>query len=683
MKRILPLITGLLLVVSTAFAHEGLRHLMPVPQKIVVHSGSFIIDSTFKIFVEGPASGRINSYATQFLNRLRNRTGLFMQQPVINDSERGPQNAPCVFRYQATAGYPLQLGEDESYELDIRSGNIRLSAKNDLGILRGMETLYQLLSINASGYYFPDVSISDSPRFPWRGLMIDVSRHFLPVDAIKRNLRAMAAMKMNVFHWHLADDQGFRVESKTFPKLHEMGSDGLYFTQNQITDIIKYADNLGIRVIPEFDVPGHSTAWFVGYPEYASAPGPYSIERNWGVFDPTFNPAEEKTYQFFDVLFREMCELFPDAYFHIGGDENNGKQWDANPEIQEFMKKNSLKDNHELQAYFNKRLLDILTKNNKKMIGWDEILEPSMPTNIVIQSWRGRKSLIEAAQKGYMGLLSNGYYIDLIQSAEFHYLNDPIGEDSPLNDKQKKLILGGEATSWAELVTDETVDSRIWPRTAAIAERFWSDASVRDVNDMYRRLDYISYLLEDAGTLHLKNYEMMLRRITNNQDISGLMLLCNLLEPVKIYTRHSQGKKYTSFSPYSRIVDAARPESMCSRDFKIAVEKFIENSRANAPEPLKNQLSTWMNLPLRLQGIFDNSPIAAEIKPHAQNLEKLADFALQAIKSIEGNTSLVKDVYEKGMGLIALAKKPVAQTELMIIPAIEKLLNAAAGKKIK
>ncbi|CAG1770768.1 partial hexosaminidase, partial [uncultured bacterium] len=356
MKITIPCIIGLLLMVSSSFAHEGLKHLMPMPQKIVVHAGSFQLDSSFQIRIDGPVSGRINSYATQFLNRLRNRTGLFMQQPVVNDSERGPNNATCVFSYTATPGFPLQLGEDESYVLTVQSGLIKLTAKNDLGILRGMETLYQLLSINASGYYFPNVTITDAPRFPWRGLMLDVSRHFLPVDAVKRNLRAMASMKMNVLHWHLADDQGFRVESKTFPKLHEMGSDGLFFTQNQITDIIRYADELGIRVIPEFDVPGHSTAWFVGYPEYASAPGPYKIERNWGIFDPTFNPAKEETYQFFDILFTEMCNLFPDAYFHIGGDENNGKQWNANSDIQDFMKKNAIRDNHELQAYFNKRL---------------------------------------------------------------------------------------------------------------------------------------------------------------------------------------------------------------------------------------------------------------------------------------------------------------------------------------
>ena len=180
----------------------------------------------------------------------------------------------------------------------------------------------------------PAISIDDSPRFPWRGLMIDVSRHFIPLDVLKRNLDGMAAVKLNVFHWHLSDNQGFRVESKKFPKLHELGSDGLYYTQDEVRDLIAYARERGIRVVPEFDMPGHSTAWFVGYPELASGPGPYEIERKWGVFDPAMDPTREETYKFLDEFIGEMARLFPDQFFHIGGDEVNGKQWDANPKIQ-------------------------------------------------------------------------------------------------------------------------------------------------------------------------------------------------------------------------------------------------------------------------------------------------------------------------------------------------------------
>jgi hexosaminidase len=304
------------------------------------------------------------------------------------------------------------------------------------------------------------------------------------MEVILRNIDAMAMVKLNVLHLHLSEDQGFRVESKAFPKLHSMGSNGDYFTQEQIKYIIQYASDRGIRVVPEFDMPGHATSWFVGYPELASAPGPYVVEKKFGEFDPTMDPIKKQTYKFLKKFLAEMCELFPDEYFHIGGDENNGKQWDANPQIQSFMHKEELRNNHELQNYFNRKVLSILQRNGKKMIGWDEILQPGLPSDAIIQSWRGADGLKDATSKGYQVILSNGYYIDLVQPAWKHYNNDPVPVGSGLTNAQQNLILGGEATMWAELVTPETIDSRIWPRTAAIAERLWSPAEVNNIPDM-------------------------------------------------------------------------------------------------------------------------------------------------------------------------------------------------------
>src|ERR1700677_250162 len=215
----------------------------------------------------------------------------------------------------------------------------------------------------------------------------------MPVDVIERTLDGMAAVKLNVFHWHLSEDQGFRMESRAFPKLTELGSDGLFYTQEQAREIIAYARERGIRVVPEFDMPGHSTAWFVGYPELASGPGPYQIERKWGVMDPAMDPTNEKTYKFLDEFIGEMTKVFPDHFFHIGGDEVNGKQWDANPKVQEFMRAHKLKSDQELQQYFTLQVQKIVSKRRKLMVGWDEILSPGMPEDIVIQSWRGQDSL--------------------------------------------------------------------------------------------------------------------------------------------------------------------------------------------------------------------------------------------------------------------------------------------------
>src|SRR5262249_16772396 len=233
----------------------------------------------------------------------------------------------------------------------------------------------------------PAVTIEDRPRFPWRGLRIDVSRHFMPVDAIKRNLDGMEAVKLNVLHWHLSDDQGFRVEGKRFPKLQQMSSDGQYYTQEQIKDVIAYARDRGIRVVPEFDVPGHTTSWFVAYPELASASGRYEIWRRFGVNDPVMDPSRDHTYHFLDNFVGEMSRLFLDEYFHVGGDEVSGKQWEASPQIRKFKHRHHLSNRHDLQAYFNQRLHAIVKEHKKIMVGWDEILQAGRPKEGGGQSW--------------------------------------------------------------------------------------------------------------------------------------------------------------------------------------------------------------------------------------------------------------------------------------------------------
>lgn len=674
MKKLSPALIAVLIFFTfhICFAQDGLN-LMPMPKEAAVKEGKFRLNKNFDISVYGDPSGRAFTASSRALRRLSDRTGLFFPQDFIY-SESASDTSDMIIKFERKE--KTTLGMDESYELNINDKKIELKAVTDIGVLRGLETFLQLLSIDSEGYYMPAMEVKDSPRFKWRGLMLDVSRHFMPVDVIKRNLDAMAAVKLNVMHWHLSDDQGFRIESKVYPALHEMGSDGFYFTQEQVKDIIKYADERGIRVYPEFDIPGHATSWFMAFPQYASAPGPYKIERRWGVFDPTFDPTNDSVYIFFDKFFGEMSALFPDEYFHIGGDENEGHQWDNNPDIQEFMKKNGIKDNHALQSYFNTKLLAILTKYNKKMIGWDEILQPEMPKNIVIQSWRGKEALIKSAKEGYMGILSNGYYIDLVQHADFHYLNDPIAADAPLNEEERARILGGEATMWAELITPETIDSRIWPRTAAIAERFWSPQNVNDVDDMYKRMERVSFLLEEHGLLHIKNYEMMLRRLTNNNGILALKTLVDLLEPVKGYSRHSQGVSYRQRSPYTRVVDAARPESIPARNFSKDVDRFLSGDKS-AADIINGQLLAWRSNKDLLKQTISASPVLKEIEPLSDNLALVADMGIKAVILIQAGTKADNTWVEENLKKIEEAKKPYGQTLLMIVPAIEKLVKKA------
>ncbi|MFC1553975.1 beta-N-acetylhexosaminidase [candidate division KSB1 bacterium] len=651
-------------------------NLMPFPKEIKVLDGKFRLDEKFTIsadLLNGDKNRMVNA-AFRTLNRLAGRTGIFFENSFVNEQTNSENRLLTVYCDEQG---DVKLHVDESYSLIILPEKIGLMAKTDIGIIRGLETFMQLLMADEEGYYFPSVEINDEPRFPWRGLLIDPGRHFMPVDVIKRNLDGMAAVKLNVLHWHLTEDQGFRIECKTFPKLHELGSYGDYYTQVQIKEIIEYAADRGIRIMPEFDMPGHATSWLAAYPEYASAPGPYEIERKWGVKNPTFNPVIDETYEFIDKFFKEITEIFPDEYMHIGGDENNGRQWNNNKDIQDFMQKNGIKDNHELQSYFNKRILEILTKYNKKMVGWDEIYQPDLPKDIVIHSWRGRRAMVESARNGYQTMLSNGYYIDLIQPTSQHYLNDPIPEDSPLTDEEKKFILGGEATMWGEYISPETIDSRIWPRTAAIAERFWSPVHINDVEDMYKRLDIINLQLEELGLLHEKNYEMFLRRLTNYKDITPLKILVDIIEPLKGYNR-GRHKPYTQQSPLTRVVDAARPDAKKARDFRKLVDEYLENNQNNNAiyENLKRDLEIWARNHTDLLRIIKTSPVLREIETLSEDLTAVSLIGLESLEMLQKGSAADSKWLEESVKTLEQAKRQRGQTELMILPAIEKLVNS-------
>jgi hexosaminidase len=663
---------------DTAEEHDSpTLNLMPVPAQLELGEAAIEIGPEFSVTIEGNgATPRLRSGVQRMLRRLSDRSALFFDNATFLELE-GRSMASMV----VTANGEGRLGtnEDESYRLTITSDGIALQAATDIGALRGLETFLQLLTLDENGATVPEITIYDEPRFPWRGLMIDSSRHFMPVAMVKRNLDGMAAVKLNVLHWHLVDDQGFRVESLAWPKLHEQASDGNFYTRAQIRDVIDYAAERGIRVVPEFDLPGHGSAWLTAYPELASAPGPYEIERSWGIFDPTINPTIEKTYEFLDALFAEMAELFDDEFIHIGGDENNGKHWLANPEIVAFMEERGYEGPLTLQRYFNERVLAIMTKYGKRMVGWDEIFEDGLPKNVVIQSWRGRESLFESARLGYSGILSNGYYIDLIHPTDDHYLNDPLPADSPLTPEEAARILGGEATMWAEYVSPETVDSRIWPRTAAIAERFWSPVWVRDLEDMYRRMDRISLMLEELGLQHERNRPMMLRRLCQCRDVTALEVLLGAIEPVKVYNR-GRLRKHTQFSPLTRMVDAAWPDAGPAREFRWAVERLIESDfmEEDNLDAVRNALITWSDNHAVLEETIRTSPALADIEAMSIALAEVSIIGLKALDvAIAGDTEN-KEWLDLRLERLDAARESHGQTELVMIDPVVDLVCAVA-----
>lgn len=653
-------------------------NLLPWPAKVQLIGGEYRLDQNFTVEVTGHPTGRLYRAASRMLRKLSTRTGLFFSQDYL--SPDSVVRNPCMIIHADRPG-KLRLYEDESYRLEVTATHILLAAKTDIGALRGIETFLQLLEADSSGYYFPAVNIVDYPRFPWRGLMIDASRHFMPVNVIERNIDGMAAVKLNVLHWHLSDDQGFRAESKTFPKLTGMGSDGLFYTQAQIKQIIKYAADRGIRVVPEFDLPAHSTSWFVGYPQYASAPGPYSVERKFGIFNPVFNPTLKKTYVFLDKFFREMCALFPDHYMHIGGDENNGKQWNANPEIQAFMKAHKIPDDRSLQIYFENRLIPILTKYHKKAMGWEEILNPRLPKTAIIQSWRGNESLENAVKQGYRVILSKGYYLDHYMTASSCYLNDPVPDSSGLTAEQKKLIIGGEACMWSEFVTPENVDSRIWPRAAAVAERLWSPRDVRNVKDMYRRLDAVSLELDGLGLTQIKNQSMMIRRLANGYDTTPLTNLIDVVAPIELY-RRAKSRTYTSYSPLTRVVDASVPDPELPREFANMVDDVINEKDPDADtlNIIERKLILWEDNDARLEPLIDKSPILREIEPLSERLSKIASIGLEALNDIRSRTIAGQDWINTSLSTIHQAAAPEGEVELMVVSPIEELLKYAREK---
>jgi len=440
MLRYSILTVGLLLGSSTFAAPAGDLPLMPWPAKVEhpATPGALVLNDRVSIQVAG-------DMPDDAVNRLRQRiarqTGWTLQ-PANDKSQHA--DIKIVIAKKVT---PLPAPDsDESYKLTVDANGVNIMANTRFGALHGMETLLQLIQNGADNTALPWVTIEDSPRFPWRGVLLDSARHFLPVADIKRQLDGMAAAKLNVLHWHLTDDQGWRFASEHYPKLTQLASDGMYYSAEEMREIVRYAAARGIRVVPEIDMPGHASAIAVAYPALMSAPGPYKMERSWGVLKPVLDPTKEETYRFVQTIVGELAAIFPDPYLHIGGDEVDDTQWKNNPAIQQFMRQNALADSHALQAYFNRKLEAILAKHQRQMVGWDEIYHPSLPKNILIQSWQGQDALGEVAKHGYKGILSTGFYLDQPQYTAYHYRNEIVPQG--LNGVDK-LSAGDSAQSWS------------------------------------------------------------------------------------------------------------------------------------------------------------------------------------------------------------------------------------------
>jgi len=678
--RILLIACAALLLASSALGQTPhTLNLMPLPRSVQLGAGQLPVDQFFSVAISGFKDPVLENGVERFVAELSRETGITFKR-----KQADPSHPTLLIHAEKGSGRVQRLGEDESYELMIADAGVRLNAPTTLGILHGLQTFLQLVQPAATGFAAPQLTIKDEPRFAWRGLMIDVARHFIPVDVLKRNLDGMAALKMNVLHWHLYDDQGFRVESKRFPRLPEEGSEGLYYTQDEIRDLVAYARDRGIRVVPEFEMPGHSRSLFAGYPELASGLGPYKIEP--GAPDAVMDPTREETYKFIDKFIEEMTRLFPDEYFHIGGDEVNGHEWDTNPKIQVFMHAHGMKANQDLQAYFNQRIEKILSKHHKIMMGWDEVLRQDLPKNVVVQSWRGQESLANAARQGYSGLLSFGYYLDLMWPAAQHYAVDPMsGVAASLGPQEKSRILGGEACMWSEWVTPENIDSRIWPRNAAIAERLWSPPEVRDAASMYARLDELGWHLEWLGLTHRSSLGADLHRMAGRDDTAALRTLAEVVEPLKDYTRMDNldnAKIVWDFrAPLNRLVDAVRPESDKARRFHDSVQAYIASGYEDraAEGEIRTLLTGWRDNDSALHPLLEQSFLLHELVPLSGDLSALASAGLVALDYLDKSAPSPESWRSQQLALIERAKTAKADLLLMVVAPVQSLIEASAG----
>jgi hexosaminidase len=713
-KKALALFAGTLALVTpavTATAQiapttQSRLELMPLPSSITRGEGALTVtpaggaNSTFTYRYGQTHDARLEAAVKRALLQLSRTCGGDVLRSTVDHP--APANASLTIDVAGPSGPVQAVNEDESYQLNITPQEARLTAATDAGAMHGLVTIQQLATNEHGACVLSAVAIDDTPRFRWRGFMLDVSRHFEPVPVIERTLDGMAAAKLNVFHWHLSDDQSFRAESKKFPKLTGLGSDGQFYTQDEMREVVAYAWARGIRVVPEFDMPGHGTSWILAYPELSPEAQITQLPVVYGTPTAVLDPTRESTYKFINTLVDEMGRIFPDEYFHIGGDEVQSKAWLSNPHIVEFMKKKGLKTPAELQAYFNQRLEVILKKHDKKMIGWDEILNPALPKTIMIQSWRGEASLADGARQGYGGILSAPYYLDGQKTSAQMFLDDPIPSDTTLTADQQKLILGGEVCMWAEQLNPETVDSRVWPRTMAVAERFWSPQNDRDVSDMYRRLRINSLKLEDVGLRHISGPQVLRRNLLLERDPEALEVLASVLEPVSFHERYS-GQHTNGLTTLDRLVDAvvADPPSRQQiagdvdalagnvtvpplSDPKLRLDLSGDVPSGVAPSPemalsrLRQRFLTWQAAVPRLLEDVQETPRLSDTALRVEQLGELAEVGLSALTYLQTHTAPPAGWQAQQMSALDAAAQPSALVRFTFLHSMRKLVLAAA-----
>lgn len=489
---------------------------LPKPQSLEIGAEKFEFNKTTKILLNNSVDELIPvaDYLIGYLSEIYKLN--------IKKTNENTDNEPMISLHITE-----DFENDEAYNLIIDESGIKIEGKTARAVFYGVQSLLQIFPAGkqkVNSFNIPHITLSDYPQFKWRGMHLDVCRHFFPVEFVKKTIDLLVSLKMNTLHWHLTEDQGWRIEIKKYPKLTEIGGwrnatvtnhmvehplkfdsirYGGFYTQKQIKEVVDYAQSRFITVVPEIELPGHAVAALAAYPEYSCTGGPFEVFSEWGVSEEVFCAGKDETFEFLENILSEVVELFPGEYFHIGGDECPKTRWKECDDCQARIKNEGLKDEHELQSYFIKRIEKFLHSKNKKLIGWDEILEGGLPARAAVMSWRGESGGIEAANEGhyvvmspnatnyfdhYQGKYNEPLAIGGLTDMKEVYDYQPIPKG--LDEDKKDFILGSQANLWSEyILNEEHMEYMIFPRICAMAENLWTEENKQNWEEFLQRMD--------------------------------------------------------------------------------------------------------------------------------------------------------------------------------------------------
>lgn len=601
-------------------------------------------------------------------------------------ARHGQADAPPLtleLHVDAADGELPRFGMDERYELTLDARGARLHAANHVGLHWALRTLLQCLSAPVPRA----VHIEDAPRFPWRGVLLDPARRFLPLPVLLQALEGMAALRLNVLHLHLSDDQGFRLASERFPLLGELGGAGQCYSHDDIRRLVDAAAARGIRVVPELDMPGHCQSWLVAYPDLAPVGQSWTLRQPFGIGRASLDPTRERTYAFIAELLDEVCGLFPDDYVHIGGDEVHPKAWHDVPHIQAFMAEHGFADQRALQHHFTTRVCTIVESLGRKAVAWDEVLGFPLPANLTVQAWRGGAARDRALATGRDVIFSSPYYLDLFYASSTHYAVDPAAPQANLDAWEDALgaspgfapvrrtldgfhrwargeadaaragdadaphgrLIGGEGCLWGELVDGPVLARRLFSRLPALAERYWSDAALCDANGLEARLAVVVPEVFAAAGAEPDALVQLRSLRPDTAWLEDARALVECLEPLKWYARllgddvlasramgepDPPNRPYDTQSRLDRLVDMLPPESLPARRWIAGFEAWRAQPSRERAAALRPTLDAVLAACVVVAAAPADSPERDVLLPLSQRVQALARAVIAAFDGV-------------------------------------------------